>query len=796
MRLPRPAYAARRGAALLALVAAVVLLSVMGATLVDSTVWASRRNDTRIERADARTAAESAATLAAEVLWDGFRNDLGGALQSPQAFRTYTSSLGLTNQSGANPPVRADWSENIGLARDAQGELMLGDARLLELLVHREDVGRAVRIHITATAAIRRGDSVRDDVAASVTRVWAVEPPLWDGLDFALLANNVNCIMCHTEVDSAQRVFNAAPSNYGTFDRVRVGSIESFQFREDPDSNIAGTLYIGGSAVDARGRLITNWAGLPLESAAMDAHGHLMQDAFGDLRSEHLRPADAGNPERFENLYLDYFNLGQIDGMLPETFPPPFPDDGGYDLLTGSDLTAGTGNRAVDDAEFEATVAGFAGSLSGGSIGVVPPGQTVTSAGQLSTLLEGNTASLDAVTRGQVILVGTEDNPIRLDGNVAVDGDVILSGYVVGMGSLWARGNVYIRGDLRYLDGEVNGQRTFGIAPNGAPNGMALTAGGNIVIGDLYRPSFGQGAAVTGRANESWSFTLEEMGIFNRREWIKTQPELPGRSERIQIGTETRTQEIVQWRPTGEFVDVPIYETRIVTPRTDYHPEVTERVLVRWERRERRERIVTGTREVSEPIYRWVRPMLPNPDYAGPDYFPRYYAFDSTTTVPIYNKRGWFDPSTGLWICDERAGGWSTQDLTFADPTNPNDPILYSSPGVPRALVSSLTPTADWLSNELLRQLIQDTLSQREANEAFEIDATLYSANSLFGVVPIGDGTDGRLSVNGAVIGADVGLLGPRGTRILYDGRGKDLLDIRDPARVGIFRMLAAPAPL
>ena len=76
------------------------------------------------------------------------------------------------------------------------------------------------------------------------------------------------------------------------------------------------------------------------------------------------------------------------------------------------------------------------------------------------------------------------------------------------------------------------------------------------------------------------------------------------------------------------------------------------------------------------------------------------------------------------------------------------------------------------------------------------IDATLYSANSIFGVIPDGDGTNGALEVNGAVIGADVGLLGPRGTRILYDERGKDLLDLRDPERVGIFRLLAAPAPL
>lgn len=808
---------------MLAFLAALTVLAVMGMALVQTTVWASDRTTDREHRADARSAAEGAARLAAEALWSGFELDLAGSPPSPQAFRTYALALGLENQAGAANPARADWRGRVGLATEAGGAALLGDAAIEELWVHREDVGRAVRVLVTATAAIRLGGAVRDDARASVTRAWSIEPPQWDGLDFALLANNVNCIMCHTEVDSAQRVFNRDSGLYGSFDRVRVGSIESFQFRDDPDSEIAGTLYIGGTAFDGEGTPISGWAGFPLKSAEMDEVGKLHEDAFGALARTDLSPADPANPAPFENLYLDYFGFPeQVDGMLPSSFPAPFPDDGGYDLATGEDITEGEGNRVVDDTEFEATVATFGGSVSGGVIGVVPQGERVGSAGELAALLDGNSPTLDAVTRGQVVLVGTAENPIRLDGQVAIDGDVVISGYVVGSGSLWARGNVYVRGDVQYLDGALSGERTFGVGASGAANALALTAGGNIIVGDLFRPGWGRAGVVSGQPGGGWNFTLEEAGIFNRREWIKTQPELPGRAVRTQTGTTERIEDVGEWRGTGVFDEVavytrvqtgtrtvPVYQTIVIEPATQYRPAVTQRILVGYRDEpvyervqtgtrlvERREWVVTGTRTVTSPVYEMVAPMLSNPDYAGPDYIARYYAFDERGIVPIFNKGGWFDPTTGLWHSDERTDGWDLSKLTLADPNDPTDPILFFADGSPRAAVSGLTATDDWLSDSLLRELMLSGLAEREGDEPFRIDALLYSSNSIFGVIPDGDGTNGALEVTGAVIGADVGLLGPRGTRILYDARTKDLLDLRDPERVGIFRLLAAPAPL
>ena len=50
-------------------------------------------------------------------------------------------------------------------------------------------------------------------------------------------------------------------------------------------------------------------------------------------------------------------------------------------------------------------------------------------------------------------LVGTDANPIIIDGPVAIPGDVIISGKMTGKGTLYVGGNLYIAGDLTYKNG-------------------------------------------------------------------------------------------------------------------------------------------------------------------------------------------------------------------------------------------------------------------------------------------------------------------------------------------------------
>ena len=66
-------------------------------------------------------------------------------------------------------------------------------------------------------------------------------------------------------------------------------------------------------------------------------------------------------------------------------------------------------------------------------------------------------ATVNAVQQGNrpLIVVGTEDHPIRIDGPVVVDGDVIIKGVVRGQGTIYAGRNVHVVGDIIYKDPPV-----------------------------------------------------------------------------------------------------------------------------------------------------------------------------------------------------------------------------------------------------------------------------------------------------------------------------------------------------
>ena len=120
---------------------------------------------------------------------------------------------------------------------------------------------------------------------------------------------------------------------------------------------------------------------------------------------------------------------------------------------------------------------------------------------------------------------------------------------------------------------------------------------------------------------------------------------------------------------------------------------------------------------------------------------------------------------------------------------------LYNADGSPKAVVSTLTADSGWLSNEMLKQLMQGEMASRDASKAFEVDATIYSNNSVFGIFPARDapGSDGRLRVNGSLVAADIGLLSPTSLQLNYDGRGGSLLDIRADSEVQIRRQARVP---
>jgi hypothetical protein len=695
-------------------------------TVADTSRWTTQKTDEyRLE-----AAAENAIAVGVHSVWGSFDSfQVAGTSTTPWDFRIYLEGLGLEDQRDEEDPERFDLLPLVQLPqREAGGAL--GGIEIDALTVYRADIAYGSRLVFEARASARLGSG---RMRRSVRQAFVIVRDDWEGLDFALLANNINCIICHASVDSAERFFGKDPMAYGGYDRVKVGSLESMQLRKSVDSWIAGTLYMQGRAYLEDGTPISNWSSRDFKSRAFDAQGHLLQDGFGQMSPSGFDPADHVSPAAGENLYLEYDESRGplVDGFMPQSFPAVFPDDGGVDPISGAATSPGdAGNRKVDDSEFLAATSDADGTIAGGTINVLGAGDAINSSSKLGALLaSGNTASLGSVTEGVVVLKGTQANPILIEGEVAIKGDVVIEGWVKGAGSLLISGNVYIPTDLKYADGtDGAGDRTFGVSSDGTQNALAIASGGNVMVGNIFHPRWGSGS-VTGNDDGSFSFIMDELAIFNRQEWTKTQSYLPGKNQ----------------DPTK--------------PAT------------------------------------WT---VKNPLYEGPDYLPRYYQFTEGSTVPVFNRDGWFDATSMSWKGHEHPGRWGTDRLTYADTTNPADPLLYAADGTPKAAVYKLTGNEGWITDALLRSMLEGKLKSRDEDQPLEIDALLYSNNSIFGIIPEktrADGLDGKLVLNGGVVAADIGLLAPKQIQIRYDKRVKSLIDIPSDTSLTIRRELWAPLP-
>lgn len=758
-----------RGIALVPAILVVAGLAVFTMLLMTAVVSGKKTTVHQSEDYQVASTVESVAVLTAEGLWSRYVAAQGGAAGDIESFRTFLESAGLRNDTGAGMPAADEGLEVSSLlALPLDGEQQtFNDANVDTVRVVRRDVGDATRLYLTVSASTKRGEGLMNPVLnRAVQQVYTVEPAEFPGFEYALLANNVNCVFCHTRIDSAERWWNTDSSLLGSFERVKVGTLESLLLRHDvdgrtefndydADSFIAGSLYVRGLALESDGVPIDSWSSQSFKGHPFDVDGNILESSLGlDLTT--FSPA-GDPPTPLENLYLNYplDYSAQVDGYLPDHFPSPFADDGGVDPVSGSFDEDAVANKLVDDSEFHEVAAGTAGSILAGVVHVSEPGATIDSATEyIDAVNTGNVSGLATSgngVSGNVVLTGWPDDPIWINGTLAIDGDLVIQGYVKGEGSLYVRGNVYVPADLMYADGREylpgdlpgspTGPRTFGIAADGTKNALALTAGGNIIMGDFQRPSTLQPDGtyhepstyeiIDGSPASKWNFPLSEMAIFNRGEWAKTQPTLPG--------------------PGGAPVT--------------------------------------------------------NPGYV-PGYVPRYYSYGDDTTVPIFNKGPqYFDPLTHAWVGLETPISWDASLLTFADPSNPADPLLYAADGSPRAVTSSISHGDDWMKGSVYKLAVEYFESVRPRGTPMNIDGLLYTNNAIFGIVYRNSTFGGRMLMNGSIIAADVGLLvpGKRDTRgvlgnhsplsdyaiglqLNYDQRLKKALDIENPFQVQLKR--------
>jgi hypothetical protein len=761
-----------RGSAMIAALMIVSMLTILGLSMLSTGLSGTRSLNGQSDDYRLQSAVESVGTLATEQLWSAYLRQHGGAAGTIDSFRNYMTSIGIQDSGPGGAPSAtdgADWLHTTGIPNEHHHS-EFDDVNVDDLRVLRRDDGESTRLYVTVSASSNRGHGISTHMQnRAIQMVYTVEPAAFEGFDYGILSKNVNCIFCHARIDTTDRVYNHDPSLYNTFDKVKVGTLESLMLRNDnrpsigdfdADSLIAGTLYVRGSATDQSGVPVNNWPTHTAMSCLFDTSGHIIQDDAGNITYNHFHPAGTP-PGPEENLYLNYPTEYSLmpDGKLPLAFPPPFPDDGGIDPNTGLPNTAGANNQKVDPDEFYAVAHDAHGTVSGGVINITDPSTVIATQQAFNqAITTGNATSLDSGLTKNVILTGTADHPLVLHDTVAINGDVVITGYVTGTGSIVASGNVYVPTDLKYLDGHSyqdgdtpgnpTGPITFGIAPDGTKNCLGLACGGNMLIGDYLKPSVfvnpGPNDIITGNPDGPWNFTMAEISLFNRTEWSHTQPKLPG-------------------------------------PGQDHTQPST-----------------------------WT---VTNPGYLGPNYVPRYYHFGPGDVVPIYNLgQSYFDPSTGTWQGDaEVPTTWDLTKLTLANPNNSSDPVLYNpSNGQPIAVVDQVTPTQSWIPNTVQKSAIEAFKLQHTQGTPMLIDGLLYTNNAIFGIARREDpSVNGQMVVNGSLVCADLGVLAPGiqqassnnmpgspftpGLRLNYDKRTKSMLNVKNPNQVMLKRTLWHP---
>ncbi|MFQ5847186.1 MAG: hypothetical protein ACE5IQ_05855 [Candidatus Methylomirabilales bacterium] len=512
---PRTRQRNERGVVLIATLLVVVVLSALGIGMLSLSTTDTRNTVRMGQDLQALYAADAGVENVVNQLWATYvAQDCSrcptpkgpGEVGNVNTYLAFLTGLGVPNDGTV-------WTA-------IQNQPLVGGASIQQVNVIRTDDTNTVRLAVTSvgTAGTRQ---------VTVNETIQIEGALFKGFDYALLANNINCIMCHARFDNVERYYNSDPSKYSTFNRVKVAALQDLMIRTtSADSIIAGTLYTTGTIRDKSGTLLSDLASTTLDGYQFDANSDIVEDAGGNPNPVDLTKA-TGNPlPPLANLYVDYpiEPADQVDGELPTSFPSPIEDT--------------NGNRLVDSSEFATAAAEATGRIMGGiSSGVlygVPAGSTYTSGSLPSASTADLSGGLNQRYTGNLILVGTDAYPITINATVAVDGDVIIAGEVKGTGTILAKGNIYVVGDTTYADGTSGLNRTFGLAADGTQNALTLAAGKNIVIGDYLTTKKGDindptsldpgmNTSSNPKKPSNSSFTQSELTLFNKAEYGKAQ---------------------------------------------------------------------------------------------------------------------------------------------------------------------------------------------------------------------------------------------------------------------------------
>ncbi len=116
--------------------------------------------------------------------------------------------------------------------------------------------------------------------------------------------------------------------------------------------------------------------------------------------------------------------------------------------------------------------------------GVGPSGVEYQTDAAGNRLKDSDGKDLRAADYGALVLEGTENDPIVINGPVIIPSDVIIKGYVTGQGTIYSGRNIHIVGDIKYKNPPQWANKSTSNTSNSSKDMLGLMAKGNIVLGD------------------------------------------------------------------------------------------------------------------------------------------------------------------------------------------------------------------------------------------------------------------------------------------------------------------------
>lgn len=772
----------REGMAMIfAMLAMLVILGAVGVVAMSVT---SSRIETQFAYDDTllEETAKAGVDLIVQQLWNEYRTGLGNTTNNVANYQFYLSNtLGIPINEDLNGNGIMDPGEDLNgngvfdvppAGSDPRGVNLLDEPRVftdhtgtrtlatLEAVhVARYDTPWESMLTVRATASM----DGREKTAVQVIRIGG--EPL-DHPKFAVLANNINCILCHAQIRSLNLEMNADPSKFNTFNRVKVAALESLMVRtasqaSEPNSYIAGTLYTRGRVYRENGSLLT-----PAQVASHasfkgykfnDENGKIVQNSSGAMSQAPFVNASKdgdGNLLPFANLYMEYptDKSKQTDGTVPDYFPAPFPDD--------------NDNRHVDDNEFNRIVNAANGNLtfeygmpdeSGSIVAGVAFGVPHGEAYGESALPTASNAALSQLAStgsydGNLILVGTDDDPITINNTVAVNGDLVIAGKIRGNGRLLVRGNTYITGDVTYADDPGHFGK-YDVNPNDPSdykeNAFALVSGGSIMMGD-YLTVRGVNATAQDTAKyPTWSQYSIHTRDKHRTNTVSGKVLEWGYFDKWSVDRNTKARDPNRF--PGQTIPVAQH------PGDQFSFTMSELMLF-------------NNMELKKAL-------------ADPNYTPRFYGLRESqpNNIFIYDSG------------DEHAVRYNETGVKYlAD--------YLVEKGLPldilnRAAYHYTSPSGNWIGEDVLRNIwYADEMTRPNAGRDWLFDGLLYSNNSIFTIVRSRErhasNTLGRMTIRGGIVAADLGMFVPghnvtprRGLLLNYDHRVERFLTQSDTTR-------------